>query len=190
MSASLGFLTALAFTYSGFTALSQTLDRHYADRHGRGATPSPAERLRLHAWEHATGCTRVYDPARPPEPLAYPGVARLRPRVAILGAGYLLLPHRTAHRSNERPQAWHRDYFAGEPRPHSAAPYHAQLFYYPQAVPEAPAWVLRARGGWRPTATPHPPPRLAVTIDRPVEGKSRYRGYLLESWLLLTVTFQ
>lgn len=56
---------------------------------------------------------------------------------AILGAGYLLLPHRTAHRSNEAPQAWHRDYFAGEPRPHSAAPYHAQLFYYPQAVPEA-----------------------------------------------------
>ena len=56
---------------------------------------------------------------------------------AILGAGYLLLPHRTAHRSNEGPQAWHRDYFAGEPRPHSAAPYHAQLFYYPQAVPEA-----------------------------------------------------
>ena len=47
MSASLGFFTALAFTYSGFTALSQTLDRHYADRHGRGATPSPAERLRL-----------------------------------------------------------------------------------------------------------------------------------------------
>lgn len=37
MSASLGFFTALAFAYSGFTALSQTLDRHYADRHGRGA---------------------------------------------------------------------------------------------------------------------------------------------------------
>ncbi|MGO4156215.1 DUF3325 domain-containing protein [Cupriavidus sp. YAF13] len=47
MSASLGFLTALALTYSGFTALSQTLDRHYADRHGRGAAPSPAARLRL-----------------------------------------------------------------------------------------------------------------------------------------------
>ena len=53
--------------------------------------PSDAERLRLHGWEHATGCTRVYDPARPPEPLAYPGVARLRPRVAILGAGDTLL---------------------------------------------------------------------------------------------------
>nr|WP_272942822.1 DUF3325 domain-containing protein [Cupriavidus basilensis] len=30
-----------------FAALSQTLDRHYADRHGRGTAPSPAERLRL-----------------------------------------------------------------------------------------------------------------------------------------------
>ncbi len=48
MNASLGFLTALAFTFSGFAALSQTLDRHYAERNGRGASPGVSERLRLH----------------------------------------------------------------------------------------------------------------------------------------------
>ncbi|MGE8368219.1 DUF3325 domain-containing protein [Cupriavidus sp.] len=48
MNAILGFFTALALTYSGFTALSQTLDRHYADRHGRGSSPCASERLRLH----------------------------------------------------------------------------------------------------------------------------------------------
>ena len=92
---------------------------------------------------------------------------------AILGAGYLLLPHRTAHRSNERPQAWHRDYFAGEPRPHSAAPYHAQLFYYPQAVPEAlgPTEVL---------------PRSQYYGNDDPDGASEFssaRG-LVESWNL------
>ncbi|MGT2491586.1 DUF3325 family protein [Cupriavidus basilensis] len=51
MNASLGFFTALALTYSGFTALSQTLDRHYADRHGRGSSPCASERLRLHGLE-------------------------------------------------------------------------------------------------------------------------------------------
>ncbi|WP_420992360.1 DUF3325 domain-containing protein [Cupriavidus sp. 30B13] len=45
----IGFLTALALAFSGFAALSQTLDRHYAERHGRGSAPGAAERMRLHA---------------------------------------------------------------------------------------------------------------------------------------------
>jgi len=44
----LAFLAALALVFSGFSTLSQTLDRHYADRNGRGSVPGAAERMRLH----------------------------------------------------------------------------------------------------------------------------------------------
>ena len=40
-------LSGTALAFSGFAATSITMDRHYADIHGRGAEPSPATRLRL-----------------------------------------------------------------------------------------------------------------------------------------------
>lgn len=40
-------LSGAALAFSGFAATSITMDRHYADIHGRGAEPSGATRLRL-----------------------------------------------------------------------------------------------------------------------------------------------
>ena len=41
------FLSGLALAFSGFAATSITMDRHYADIHGRGKEASPTTRLRL-----------------------------------------------------------------------------------------------------------------------------------------------
>ena len=41
------FLSGIALAFSGFAATSVTMDRHYADIHGRGKEPAPATRLRL-----------------------------------------------------------------------------------------------------------------------------------------------
>lgn len=40
-------LAGTAFAYSGLGALSSTMDRHYANLHGRGAEPSKRLRLRM-----------------------------------------------------------------------------------------------------------------------------------------------
>lgn len=41
------FLSGLALAFSGFAATSITMDRHYADIHGRGKEASRTTRLRL-----------------------------------------------------------------------------------------------------------------------------------------------
>ena len=41
------FLSGLALAFSGFAATSITMDRHYADIHGRGKEASRVTRLRL-----------------------------------------------------------------------------------------------------------------------------------------------
>ncbi|MBY4947437.1 DUF3325 domain-containing protein [Cupriavidus respiraculi] len=48
MSAMLAFVASLALAFSGLGALSMTLDRHYAQVHGRGAEPPPALLPYLH----------------------------------------------------------------------------------------------------------------------------------------------
>jgi hypothetical protein len=48
MSAALAFLASLTLSFSGFGALSMTLDRHYAQIHGRGAEPPAALLPYLH----------------------------------------------------------------------------------------------------------------------------------------------
>lgn len=40
------FAICLALAYSGWSALSMGMDRHYADVHGRGAEPAPKMRSR------------------------------------------------------------------------------------------------------------------------------------------------
>ncbi|MFJ3058111.1 DUF3325 domain-containing protein [Herbaspirillum sp. NPDC087042] len=42
-----GVLLALGLAYCAWSALSQAMDRHYADVRGRGAEPAPALRRRL-----------------------------------------------------------------------------------------------------------------------------------------------
>lgn len=42
-------LAGAALAYSGFAAKSLSMDRHYADLHGRGAEPNPRLRLQLRA---------------------------------------------------------------------------------------------------------------------------------------------
>lgn len=39
-----GFISGLAFSYAGWTALSLGMDRHYADIHGRGKEPDQRAR--------------------------------------------------------------------------------------------------------------------------------------------------
>lgn len=39
-----GFFTSLALAYTGWTALSLAMDRHYADIHGRGKEPDARTR--------------------------------------------------------------------------------------------------------------------------------------------------
>lgn len=48
MTAGLPFVACLALAFSGFAALSLTLDRHYAQIHGRGAEPPAALLPYLH----------------------------------------------------------------------------------------------------------------------------------------------
>jgi hypothetical protein len=40
-------LTGIALAYSGLGALSSTMDRHYAQLHGRGAEPSTRTRVQM-----------------------------------------------------------------------------------------------------------------------------------------------
>jgi hypothetical protein len=40
-------LSGIALAYSGLSALSSTMDRHYGDLHGRGAQPSKRWRVRM-----------------------------------------------------------------------------------------------------------------------------------------------
>lgn len=49
MTVLLAFTACFTFSLCGFTALSMTLDRHYADIHGRGTAPARRTLRRLHA---------------------------------------------------------------------------------------------------------------------------------------------
>lgn len=48
MTAGIAMVAGFALAFSGFTALALTIDRHYADIHGRGREPSPRLVRRLH----------------------------------------------------------------------------------------------------------------------------------------------
>ncbi|MBY4899213.1 DUF3325 domain-containing protein [Cupriavidus sp. AU9028] len=58
MSPGFALIAGFALAFSGFTALALTIDRHYADIHGRGREPSPrlARRLHVLGWSALLLC--------------------------------------------------------------------------------------------------------------------------------------